>query len=578
MTHPFTNSSPFGKSKFTVWSWAFLGFLLVVTLGMSLQDFYSFQFGETPDSVEYTLLAHALVQGPQYALNYSATNPEITHFPFGYPMLLLPFVLAAPRAFELPALLSLAATLCSVAILFLGWRTLVPEVDPRWRYPICAMVALAPLTIVHSRLILSEAVFMTGFLLTLFFAGRVLRDSRRRDLWIALGVSAFFMIFVRSIGLVAGGAILVWLVFYLRRSVWHGLFWSVGTISLLTLLVFALTPVRPPDIIPQEYVKWYITLGPLGELAPTSTLAAPNAVPTPVAPVETGDTQTSTTTPIRANYGYIFEHIDGDLRRILILTGGGDTEQQIIARLGGGWLTLLPGLVVLGVVLLGAVRWVMRIRAARGSRFGLVLFVGGCYFLVALFWRGGGDRLWYPIQPQLFLALGLGLLTIADGAALLLARAALLKVPHRAAVTTVAILLAVWVGLALYRDFTLDKTDAGAPDLSLRAKAFDPYIPSNVLVGSDWPAFDYLYNGRQTMLIPYANSADGLSAALTANHIRYLVIAADDTFANLGLARRNNRVKEVAPYLEALVARGSLTRVYENTYPLQILSVGPAQP
>jgi hypothetical protein len=212
-------------------------------------------------------------------------------------------------------------------------------------------------------------------------------------------------------------------------------------------------------------------------------------------------------------------------------------------------------------------------RAARRPPVSLFLFAAVCYTGVILFWRGYGERLWYPIQPQLYLAFGLGLLAVLAATARVFQRLAGFALPARVQFAALAVLLGAWLLLAVYRDLTLRTSYEMWGDMRRRSDALAAYLPPGSVVSSDWPAYDYLYSGLQMVELPKAGTADELFASLQAQQVNYLVIAVDDSFTQLGNARRSYLVRDAAPFLDELVRRGALDRVYSNSYPLQILIV-----
>ncbi len=559
LDHESTHTAPFW-TRTTKLPILYFAALLALTLFLSLRDFYSYQFGFTPDSVEYTMLAQALVRGTVFALNYSTTFPEATHYPFGYPLLLTPFVLSAPNAFELPALLSLGATLFSVAILFWGWRDLVPELDPRWRYPVTAMFALAPLTIMHTRLVLSEACFTAFFLLALVAAARLLKEPLRARGWILFGIACFFMVFVRSIGWIVFAAFLIYLGLALRKLFLRGVVWTSATMVLLLGMVLLFTPVKPENLVPQLYLRWFLALGPWRSFN-ASTSSQPASVAQWSAEYDLDD--------------FFAEHIHTNLRRVLFLTGGGEREAALATQLGTPGLLALPGFLALSFLLIGSAQWVIATRRARQSPISLFLFTACCYLLVVFTWRGGGDRLLHPVQPQLFLAFAFGLLTVVESIGRMFRRVFHRAPPLPVAPTLVGVLVALWLGLAIYRDLTLQTSYTMWGDLRQRSAVLKTYLPPNAQVMSDWAAFDYLHSGVEMMPLPKVESTLELYSALRARNITHLVLASDTAFTKVGNTRRADRVSQAAPYLRELIARGQLTRIYSNTYPLQILRVNP---
>jgi hypothetical protein len=314
------------------------------------------------------------------------------------------------------------------------------------------------------------------------------------------------------------------------------------------------------DLLPGEYVKWYVILGPVRHLffPPETLVVVDEATALVLPPAE----------------GYIWDHLRYDLRRIVTLTGGGGAETRLSEALRLPWLVLLPTLFTMGLLALGTVRWAASARTGKRAP-AAFWFVGVCYALVVLGWRGGGERLWYPIQPQLFLAFGLGLFAVCEGGVRLWRRITGQTGAARVAGATVALVLGAWLIFAVYRDVTLRTGYEMAGDFRRRAEPVSALIPPGAVVSSDWPAYDYLHSGREMTQVPEAETAEGLLAALQAERVDYVVVAVDEWFQSIGRARRAGRTLESAPLLKELVARGALVRLYSNDYPLQILRVAP---
>ena len=562
------------------------GALCALTLWLSLRDFYSYQFGYQPDSVEYTLLAHSLAQGSVFGLDYRPDAPAPTHYPFGFPLLLIPFVLVAPTDFALPQWLSLVATLVSAGILYWGWRTLVPMYGNGWRIAVTAMFLLAPTTLLHTRVVLSEPSFTALVLLALWFGARLARTPRRHDLWFAFSIACFFMVFVRSIGWLFMASFLFYLGIALRRDIARGLLLFAATFLTLLGVILALTPVTPANLIPAQYAAWLIEYGPInpsgeriGRNRPTpvplfavpTTVAAAPATPTPnAAPTATNATV--------LDFNFVLIHIHEDLRRLLLLSGGGNWEQNIAARLNLPGLLLLPGLCSLLLVIWGNFIWVRDTRRAYKFPISLFQFSMFAHLAIAFIWRGGGERLFYPIQPQLYLTLFLAVGVLAAAVGRVMSR--LHITPFQKTAPRVNWLLAVgvtaWLTLAVYRDLTLRTSYEAWGDLRQRTEWIQANTPPDAILLSDWATYDYLMTGRRGFEFPAVSDPAAQVPTLIENQrVDYVVVAIDDSFRTRGISPFGLRVFAASAGLQAMLKTGKLVRVYSNSFPIQVLRVAP---
>lgn len=548
--------------------------LIALTLFLSLREFNSFQFGFTPDSVEYTLLTRSLLQGPTFGLGYPPDTPDPTHFPFGYPLLLTPFVLSAPHDFQFPQWLSLLATVTGGGILFWGWRTFAPLYSDRWRFAVTGMFLLAPTTLSETRLILSEPVFTMFVLLALWFAGQALQTPQRTVFWIGLSVASFFMVFTRSVGLVFLAAILFYMVILLRGRVLGGLVRMFAVMGALLVVILAFTPVQLTDLIPSTYLVQFVEYGPLKPVQPWAQSKLRTAPPAPdtaasasANPVETAGSLLDT--------NFVETHIHQDLRKMYLLSGGGPFEAALARRLNAPWLLMLPGIVSLLLFVLGNVRWFQETRQHLHERMSLFQFAALIYLVVIFFWRGGGDRLFHAVQPQMYLALLLGIVFIVKIIAGLGRRLSPASSPRWLGPIFVGF-VGVWLCVAVVRDWTLMSSYAMWGDLHRRTDPIIANTPPDAVLLSDWSALDYVMTGRHTVSFPQnINTPGDLQELVQERHITYIVVAYDASFTHAGIAPYGMRVANAGAALQEMLARGELVRVVADAFPIQVLRVVP---
>lgn len=208
---PFANrpSSPPTKIQIAIWC-----ILFILTVFLSLRDYDSFQLGTWSDDSYYVVLAQSLTHSGQYGLiNEPGEQPGAAPFPFGYPLLLTPLVLLFPGNLDALKALSLAATLLNVVLLFWGWPWFSRQ-SYWWGIAIVGLYAFSPLTIEHTRMIMSEAVFTTFCLIAMILAEQVVRGNQNR--WgslLLLSVTLALIPLIRTIGMVLVIGILGYLLF-----------------------------------------------------------------------------------------------------------------------------------------------------------------------------------------------------------------------------------------------------------------------------------------------------------------------------------------------------------------------------
>lgn len=134
----------------------------------------------------------------------------------------------------------------------------------------------------------------------------------------------------------------------------------------------------------------------------------------------------------------------------------------------------------------------------------------------------------------------------------------------------VGVVVVLWLGVATYRDLTLQTSEQMWGDFSQRTEIYDAYIEPDAVVLSDWAAYDALYNRRELLTISTNRPEAELTARVQKYAVRYLVLAADGEFQPRAQGQRNLIVKKFAPTFRRWAAQGYLTPVYQHPYPLSI--------
>jgi hypothetical protein len=335
----------------------------------------------------------------------------------------------------------------------------------------------------------------------------------------------------------------------------------------LTLVVVGLTPVTLPDLIPSMYIRWYLHIpgASAPDPAPSFALAAA------LAPDNLPNTLNS----------FLSDFIHQDLRRALLLTGGGEFEPRLAAALGLPWLVSVPGWIVVGLVALGAVRWAALTPGGRRHNLSLFEFSALVYLLVILLWRDRDDRLLYPVLPALYVMLLLGVWAALQAAGRGLARltpdpARKTQLTQRLPLALVMLFAAGWVALACVRDWQLQSSYEAWGDLHRRTSVIEQYVPRDAVLGTDWSTLDSLYLQRDVLRLNYrTGSADELLARWRSQNIQYVALALEPDLNTFGITPDYDQMQQSLGLIRELAARGSLVAVHADPLPLQIFRLEP---
>src|SRR5581483_3816510 len=205
--------------------------VLLASLVLFFYKYSEFQIGAYHDDATYIVLAQSLVHSDTYGLIDRPGEPGSTQFPFGFPLLLSPIVRLFPDNLDALRSISFLATLINISLLFWGWHLFSRRRSYWWGLAIAALFGLSPLVVDESRMVMSEPVFLTFCLVALLLAEQAVqhRESAAWTLW--MGISLFFVLFIRTIG------------FTLVIPIFAYLFWKRGLSFLKSLLGVALVMV-----------------------------------------------------------------------------------------------------------------------------------------------------------------------------------------------------------------------------------------------------------------------------------------------------------------------------------------------
>jgi hypothetical protein len=179
-----------------------------------------FQFGIYKDDASYILLAKSIINSDNYGSIPGLDRSVIPDFPFGFPLLLSPLLIFFPENLDVLKIISLFATFLNAAILYWGWRWLMPGTSAWWGLAVSGLYAVFPLMIRHTSMVMSEPIFTTFCLGTIILAEYTARQEPPRKIhYILLGVLLASCIFIRTIGIALLISVLLYLFLKFKRGV-----------------------------------------------------------------------------------------------------------------------------------------------------------------------------------------------------------------------------------------------------------------------------------------------------------------------------------------------------------------------
>jgi len=192
-----------------------LAAIIIISGIIGLLRLNSFQVGAFPDDAHYIVLAESISSGQGYRLINFPHAPVEWAFPPGWPLLLSPIVALFPGNYTALKLLSLAFWLASI---FLTYRLFAKRIATPYLEILVGLVALNPIAIGFSGMVMSEAAYIFFSLLTLnlFEFWNNQHNSSKNWLLIAVVGIALYTQLIRTIGLSILLTIIGYLLF-LRR-------------------------------------------------------------------------------------------------------------------------------------------------------------------------------------------------------------------------------------------------------------------------------------------------------------------------------------------------------------------------
>lgn len=440
--------------------------LAVVSLGLYLWRFDSFQVGTYLDDAEYIVLAESIVEGSDYGLIYGPGETLPTRYPFGWPLLLAPAYALAEGGFQALKAMSLAFTLANVVLLSVGWKHLGFPSRPIGLAS-AALYALSPMVVGHARMVMSEAAFLFFVLLGLVLTAKSCSESRYNTLE-APGLGAAWMCatYIRTIGLAFVVASLAYLCLKKR---WHTLLAAVAGLMGVFALVLVLTPIDLHDLIGvQIYAEQFST------------------------PTKWGQDQTANSLGSRIAQG-VLDYLGTHACDSLVPFVGGPTFQSLLGRFGLGFLPwLLSGLVT--VLLIAGYVYGLH----EGSLYATHFYVP-IYAAITVAWPWRGPRFLYGILPFMFAYLVAGGSGVLQSVFRLVRRKAPIPawVPRLVA-GGVALLVCVQLVASLLIDDSLEHVR----DFRVGASWIREHADKEAVVVAEHPQVVYLYAERSTIRLP----------------------------------------------------------------------------
>lgn len=532
------NLSPSFSPQPARWHVALWAVSVVTMVLLALRDWNNYSIGVFYDDGVYAVLPRSLLYTAHYGRFFVPPDFQQSALPFGFPLLLAPFVALFPAQPALLRFVPLAASVLSLSLLFWGWRRLTRAFSYDWCVALVVVLAFSPLTVLFARILFSEAVFLMWCLVVFLLTERVASKTGRWEP-VALGAAAAALVYTRTIGWVIVATLVLYLIYKLGAAAWRRLAIAALSGGLVVALVVGLTPVEPSDLIPAEYLA-------ILSRANRPALAAQN-------PAQPGTAQLApdgfATAFLQRAYGVgrnLLLHLDAT--DWLPLRMQNDASQFLRAtRLE--FLKYLPGLAILALLGWGAVRWY---RTSGITAFAVIV---PPYLLILLIWPWVGSRMFYPVQPQLAFAMLLGMYGVLEWLTRFLPRDAAPRVMRAVSLVTLAVLILISVAVNLR---------SGAWFLArANSNIYSDWIlthtPPDAVILSSEPATDYLYAERT-----YASPPDGAYTSrdlidyLRTYHVTFVIAPAPDNPRTDLVTARTGPIVRYNQTVQELVARDIL--------------------
>jgi hypothetical protein len=530
--------------------------VLLVAVFVSVANYQSFQLGVDRDDSSYITLARSLLSSQGYGMINAPGAPATAKFPFGYPLLLVPSVRLFPGNTVALRIPSLIATILNIAILFWGWRWFCKNKSYWWALGIVGLYALSPMTIDHTRRVMSEPWFTTFCLVTIVLAEQFARRQPGRGWSTAMSLALIFVVFTRTIGVVLLLSVIGYLFFVRQKAFIKPFALILAQMALVLGILVVVTPIHLSDLFPSEYFKSdsHYLLVPISLPSVASSGASTSSGQANVQPAA-GPVGSAASQIWNGVALGVKRHLGRDLRAVALPVGGGVREQQFADSLGLPNLPLIFGYLVSALVIAGWVRLFMHDGLS-------VLLIFTVLYLGAIFlWLGNTVRFMYPIQPFIFLGMLFSLEAMLSWLGSWVLKQRPLRIPDFVLLSLASLLLV----LSVRGSLNLDDSRMHTGDLAVRTAWLKSNTQPSDVVMSEVPETDYLYSDRETVPLPWPVTAAGeVAGYLEKNGVDYVLVAPEIRWETYYQPRYSDRIAEILPLLEELKTQNLVELTYSD--------------
>lgn len=548
------------KSQIAIW-----GIILVLGICFYSFNYQSFQIGSWQDDRLYAVLAKSMVSSDMYGIiSVPGDEPFSAPYPFGYPLVIAPMLLFFPENIDVLKIPSLIATILNLSILFWAW----PYLSRRsywWGLAVIAVYAIQPQTVWHTRLVMSEPIFISFYLGAIIIAEQAVRGKWNWWRRVLFSIMVVFTIFTRIIGVfIMAGIIIYMLIVDFRKFRRDVLILPIIIIFIISLIVAA-TPVSVSNLLPERYFQEGISPSILRFFGIQSPLVDRNELlparyihPSPEDTVEAEQPIPNGPIGFIQIMKYkIMQNFGVDIRQVIFPLGGGDREKAFTEIFGLPFLPLLIGYLISGVIIVGLIQW---FHLEGVSAF----FLSTITYLVPLvIWFFIGPRFFYPIQAQLIYAFFIGIELIGVWLLSLLSQNWPIENVSKVFVLLSVIVLGFVFG---YKSLTLEDTRMHLGDFKTRTewiKKLD--IGSSAIIMTEQPILDYVYGGRKTMPYPDSNLLlDNLTEYINLYGIDYVLIAPKIRWLPRYIPSYSDEATQALTALRELASHNQITLIYQS--------------
>jgi hypothetical protein len=526
---------------------------------LALISINKFQLGIYNDDAYYVVLARSLVQSNYFGLINLPGLPVPTQFPFGFPLLLSPFVFLFPGNLEILKALPFLATILNGFILFWEWPWFNLNKSYWWGLAVSVLYLISPLAQGNTRSVMSEPVFTTFCLVAILLGERAARKEENRWWAVLMSLVLVFVVFTRTVGVILPIIIFGYLLYTRGLKYWRQLALVLSGMVIWVGLVLAITPINLSNLLPSNYLNSQ----PARIIHVSGVVAPPdqslNELPSLSTNVDGSPLDTGSVDKKTLLYDFLIKgtlyHFREDVRQAVLPFGNGAREQALAEQVGIRQLPAIFGYLVSALVLIGYLRLFLLRKISIFALFG-VLYLG-----VLELWVWQGPRLLYPIQPQLLFGFLAGL-----EAVLFLGVSMINQFSSRqiANLTLAAVVLAL-VAISFYKDLNVTDSRLFVGDLQKRTTWLRANLPKSSVVLTEDPEIDYLNSGNKT--VPYPPSGltvDDFEAYLSQNSVNYILVAPEIAWQDNYAPSFSQKVSQMRPLFDQIMSQHKLVEVYSS--------------